>query len=168
MPWHVPQHMHCGMWGTAGTLLMAPMAQTGRQLAENDYCWLLLQLESRQVIFWVSVHFLNAFKPAPNLPRPLSVAVLFFLYFLSPPSLFAGTVAYSDSFHFFLLKQPQGRLTVARDMVNACDIMPPKTIPFISGVMLLKSTQPGWEQDTSVSHEFLWEEFSLKEVFLKK
>lgn len=47
--------------------------------------WLLLQLDSRQVISWVSVHFLSVFKPAPNLPRPHSMAVPFFLSFLPSP-----------------------------------------------------------------------------------
>jgi len=59
-------------------------------------------------------------------------------------------MAYSDSLHFFLLKWPWGSLTVAKDMVNACDIVPPKTIErvtFTSGVMVLKSVKLNWEQD---------------------
>lgn len=59
-------------------------------------------------------------------------------------------MAYSDSLNFFLLKWPQGSLAVAKDIVNACDIMPPKTIEgvtFIPGVMVLKLVKLDWEQD---------------------
>lgn len=45
----------------------------------------MVQLESRQLIFWISVHCLVVVKPVPDLPRPHFMAVPFFLSFLLPP-----------------------------------------------------------------------------------
>lgn len=162
MLWHIPQHMHCAPLGCPGHSWDTANGTHGTKGKVISREWLLLQLESRQIIFWVSVHCLSVSKPAPNLPRPHSGCS--FLFF---PPLFAGTVAYFDSLHFFRLKQPQGRLLLPGIWPMHVTSCHQKQSRLFLLWLLLKLVQPGWEQDTPLSHDILWEEFSLKEVFLK-